>query len=331
MTLGNDCVPDTANRQGGGKRGACVCAVVAAENQKLRAGEAYQLEATLVEPPTGRVADEVSVTARGREQVLLSAIDMLTARLRGHLGESLASIAHMAPPLAQYTTSSLEALQLLELGNRARNANDVAKAERCYREALERDPRFAAARSSLGLILIQFLDRPDEGRKMLAQALQEEGHVSQREYLGLRAVNKQFVTMDLPGALEDYRFISDLYPDLVPPYNNSGRILLQMGRLVEAAGMFARAHRVDPRHPVPLWNSYFLSVRRLKDPGQAERAARALVALLPDNAGALHALGWSLIAERRFPEAEDRMRAVLKLDPAHAYALPGPGTGRRRR
>jgi len=291
----------------------------------LRAGDAYQIHVALVEAATGRAVDELQETARGREEVLLHTIDKLTRQLRGHLGESLVSIARTDPPFAQYTTSSLEALQLLGLGTRARDAGDFAKAERYYQEALQRDPRFAAARASLGLILIQFLERPDEGRKMLAESLQEEGKVSEREHLHLRALNKQFVARDLKGALEDYRFISELYPDIVPPYNNSGMILQELRRFQEAAAMFERAHKADPRSLVPLWNLWTLSVRGLGDPAGAERAARNLIDLLPDNAYARHALAWSFVAERRFAEAEEGMRAALKIDPSNAYALPNLG------
>jgi eukaryotic-like serine/threonine-protein kinase len=293
--------------------------------QILRAGEAYQLQVTVVEPPTGRAVDEVLVTARGREEVLLSSIDKLTRQLRGRLGESLGSIARANPPFAQYTTSSLEALRLLGLGTKARDASDLPRAERFYQEAIQLDPRFSAARASLGLLYIQFLERPDEGRKLLAEALQEAGKVSEREYLHLRALNKQFVTEDPKGALEDYRFISELYPDLMPPYNNSGRILQKLGRFRDAAAMFERAHAKDPRSSVPLWNLWSLSVGGLHDPTGAERVSRMLIELLPTNAFAAHALAWSLIAERRFAEAEEGMRATLKIDPSHANALPNLG------
>jgi hypothetical protein len=114
----------------------------------LAVGQAYDIGASLVEPSTGRVVEELRVTARGREEVLLSSIDELTQRLRRRLGESLASIARTDPPFAQYTTSSLEALSLLDVGRRAWAVGDHGKAERSFREALRRDPRFAAARGS---------------------------------------------------------------------------------------------------------------------------------------------------------------------------------------
>jgi tetratricopeptide (TPR) repeat protein/tRNA A-37 threonylcarbamoyl transferase component Bud32 len=288
----------------------------------LRAGEAYRVGATLVEPTTGRVVAEASAVAQGREQVLLTAIDTLTRDVRGRLGESLDSIARTDPPFAQYTTSSLEALDLLDRGRRAWGLGDHATAERSLRQALEHDPRFAMARGSLGLVMIQFTGQPEEGKKMLAQALADAGEVSQREHLHLRALNRQFVAGDLEGALDDYRFISELYPDEVAPYNNSGRIYAELGRLEEAAAMYDRAHEADPRSLVPLWNLRFLCTQRLKDPVRAERASRALVALLPDNAHAAHSLAFSLVGQRRFAEAEEAMRATLKLDPVHPYALP---------
>ena len=288
----------------------------------LKAGEAYQVGAALVEPSTGRVVAEAQASAQGREQVLLTTIDRLTRDLRERLGESLDSIARTDPPFTQYTTSSLEALNLLAVAARASSRGEFEKAERSYREALERDPKFAAARASRGLLLIQFLGRPDEGKAELARALLDSDEVSKREHLHIRVLNKQFVAGDLPGALEDYRFLSELYPDMMQPYNNSGRVLEGLGRFAEAAAMYDRAHEKDRNAVVPLWNGYFLRTSRFPDPVGAERVARALVALQPDLANAAHTLAWSLVMQRRFAEAEEGMRAVLKLDPENPYALP---------
>ncbi len=288
----------------------------------LKAGEAYQVGAALVEPSTGRVVAEAQASAQGREQVLLSAIDHLTRDLRQRLGESLDSITRTDPPFTQYTTSSLEALDLLAVAARAASRGDFETAERSYREALEHDPKFAAARASRGLLLIQFLGRPDEGKAALARALLDSDEVSKREHLHIRVLNKQFVAGDLPGALEDYRFISELYPDMMQPYNNSGQVLEALRRFREAAAMYDRAHEKDPNSLVPLWNAYFLRMGRLPDPVGAERVARALVALQPDLGNAAHTLAWSLVMQRRFAEAEEGMRSVLKLDSENPYALP---------
>ena len=55
------------------------------------AGEAYELEAVLIDPVKRRHVDRIRVTARGREDVLLQGIDSLTGKLRSRLGESIRS------------------------------------------------------------------------------------------------------------------------------------------------------------------------------------------------------------------------------------------------
>ena len=288
----------------------------------LRAGEAYRVGASILEPATGRVVEEVQASAQGREQVLLSAIDRLTHDLRERLGESLESIARTDPPFTQYTTSSLEALEVLAVAARAASRGEFDKAERSYHEALQHDPKFAAARASRGAVLIQFLGRREEGEAELARALVDSDEVSKREHHLIRALNRQLVAGDLQGALADYRFISELYPDMMNPYNNSGRILQALGRTREAAAMYDRAHEKDPNATAPLWNAFLLHISHLRDPVGTERVARALVTLQPDFGNAAHTLAWSFVMQRRFAEAEDGMRATLKLDAENPYALP---------
>ncbi len=285
-------------------------------------GDVYILQASLVDPTTGRTADRIRLTAKGRDEVLLETIDALTRRVRRGLGESLSSISDTDPPLVQYTTSSWEALRLLALGSNEWAAGRPVEAERFYQLALEEDPHFATAQGSLGLLWIQFLDRPDEGRQMLTKALEDASEVSRREFLMIRAVNRQFVDGNPEQALADYRLISQLYPDAVAPYNNSGRILEAQGRYEEAVAMYERAMEVDPRALTPLWNLWTMYLQRLHRPQRTEEIALELVEQAPESPWSHHALAWTHVALRRFDEAEVEMRAVLELDPDNNYASP---------
>jgi len=208
------------------------------------------------------------------------------------------------------------------LGSEEWAAGRAVEAERCYQLALEEDPHFATARGSLGLLWIQFLGRPDEGRNMLTQALEDASEVSRREYLMIRAVNRQFVDDDPDEALSDYRLISELYPDAVAPYNNSGRILESQGRYEEAVIMYERALEVDPRAITPLWNLWTMYLQRLRRPQKTEEIALQLIERAPESPWSRHALAWTYVALRRFDEAEVEMRAVLELDPDNSYASP---------
>jgi tetratricopeptide (TPR) repeat protein/tRNA A-37 threonylcarbamoyl transferase component Bud32 len=288
----------------------------------LSVGEAYELQVILVDPVNGSHVDRVRVTSRGREQVLLEGIDELTKRVRASIGESLDSIAESDVPVARVTTSSWDALNYFSIGGQKWREANYTDAARMFELALEKDPRFVSAKGSLALLLMQFLDEPERGKRLLAEARDESGDLPERERLLIEAVGLQFVEEDFEAALEAYHVIAELYPGVMQAYNNSGRILLGLRRYDEAARMLERAHEAAPRSSVPLSNLYFLRLNLLHDPSGAEQAARAMVELGPTTANFRNLLGWSLIAQSRFDDAVVELERVLADEPRHPYALP---------
>jgi serine/threonine protein kinase/Flp pilus assembly protein TadD len=293
----------------------------------MAVGEAYELEAILIDPAKRRHVDRIRVTARGRETVLLTGIDDLTKRLRSRLGESLNSIEKTARPVAAVTTSSWEALDYFSLAQAKRTDGNFKEAVALYELALDKDPKFVAARSSLALVLIQFMGEAEKGKRMLRQALEDgiSQKLPERDLLPVKALNRQFVDGDLPGALAEYRTIMELFPDLMAPYNNSGRILQALGRYDEAAGMFEEACRRAPTSAIPLQNAWFLNMNLRKNPRAAESVARRYVALAPRMGGTYSLLGYSLAVQEKFDEAAREFRKSLELEPDHPYALPNLG------
>ncbi len=290
----------------------------------LAAGAAFELEAVLVDPARRRHVDRVRVAARGREDVLLHGIDALARRVRSKLGESVKSIEAAARPIATVTTSSWEALNYFSRAQAKRTEGKNKEAVALFELALAQDPKFVAARGSMALLLVQFLDRGDEGRAMLKQALRDalEQKLPDRDLLPLKAVNKHFVDRDLEGALAEYRTAMDLFPDLMPPANNAGRVLEALGRFDEAAAMYEEGARRAPRDSTSLTNLWFLRMNRLKDPAAAEAVARRLVALSPGSPGGRSFLGYTLAVREKFADAEAELRKALAVEPDHAYAMP---------
>ncbi len=290
----------------------------------LGAGEAYELEAILIDPVKERHVDRIRVTARGREDVLLHAIDKLAGKVRSHLGESLSSIQKANKTVVQVTTSSWEALNDFSQGMTKWQQSKFKEAAALLEMALARDPKFVDARSSLGLLNFQFLREREKGKALLRQALKdaESQNLPQRDILKLRAANKQFVDGDLPGALEEYRMMREIFPDFMPPWNNSGMILRALGRYEEAAKMYEKAADLAPHNSIPLSNLWFTLIDYLKDAKAAETVARRLIELSPDLALSHNFLGYSLAAQGRFDEAEKELRKTLALEPDQPYALP---------
>jgi tetratricopeptide (TPR) repeat protein/tRNA A-37 threonylcarbamoyl transferase component Bud32 len=288
----------------------------------LSVGEAFELQAVLVDPESGRHVDRFRVSAMGREEVLLTAIDELSRLVRTRLGESLESIEKTDMPVTDVTTSSWMALRYFALSNVKWGTGDFGEAAALLEMAIEKDPQFATAKGSFGLLLIQFLNQPEKGKQLLREALEEGGSLPEDEYLMIKAANRHFVDQDLEGALEQYELICDLFPDHGAAYNNRGRIELHLGRYDDANELFWRAAEVDPYGSVPLINVFFLNIGKRPDAVAAEAAARRLVELGPEIPGYRSMLGWSLAAQTRFSEADVELRLLLEWEPDHQYGFP---------
>jgi tetratricopeptide (TPR) repeat protein/tRNA A-37 threonylcarbamoyl transferase component Bud32 len=291
----------------------------------LQVGDAYELQAAIVDPQTGRRVEQIRVTAEGREEVLLDAIDELAHEVRSRLGESLESIDRADFPISDVTTSSWEAMHYFALGSESWGRGDYKEAVRFYELAVDLDPQFATCRGSLGLLLIQRNIDPVRGREELSQAMADGEALPRDEYLMLRAANRHFVDQDLEGALGEYELINGIYPNNMAAYNNRGRILMALGRFDEAVVMFEKAAELDHQNSFPLVNLAFLHILYAPDASAAEEAARRLVTLDSDVANYHAFLGWSLAVQLRFDEAIEELERTLELEPNHRYALPNTG------
>jgi eukaryotic-like serine/threonine-protein kinase len=83
-------------------------------------GSQYVLGLKAVNCRSGDTLAEDQVTAASKEKVL-DTLGQATSKLRGELGESLATVQKLDVPLAEATTSSLAALQAFSLGGKALN------------------------------------------------------------------------------------------------------------------------------------------------------------------------------------------------------------------
>ena len=113
-------------------------------------GSQYVLGLNAVNCHNGDVLAQEQVTANGKEQVL-KALGEAATKLRGKLGESLASVQKYDAPPENVTTPSLEALHAYSLGLEAYNAkNDGHAAVSFFQRAVNLDPNFAMAYVQMG-------------------------------------------------------------------------------------------------------------------------------------------------------------------------------------
>src|SRR5271163_2951117 len=112
-------------------------------------GSQYVLGLKAVNCRSGDTLAEAQVTAASKEKVL-DTLGGAATKLRGELGESLATVQKLDVPLSEATTSSLEALQAFSLGRKAANEKGYAAALPYAQRAIQLDPNFAMGYAAVG-------------------------------------------------------------------------------------------------------------------------------------------------------------------------------------
>jgi eukaryotic-like serine/threonine-protein kinase len=112
-------------------------------------GNEYVLALKAVNCQNGDTLAQEQVTAASKEKAL-DTLGEVASKLRGELGESLATVQKFDVPLAAATTSSLEALKAYSLGRKAHNEKGSAAALPYDQRAIELDPNFAMSYAAVG-------------------------------------------------------------------------------------------------------------------------------------------------------------------------------------
>jgi len=217
--------------------------------------------------------DGVIVAASKQEAVtaeeLPRSIDKLAEVLRRKLGESRRSIARFNVPLSPEHTVSLEALkeysQALHLAQRGKMPDAIALAK----EAVNLDPKFAAAWLQLSVISGNAGDYAGQ-REYIKKAYELRGLVNQSTLFNIIAIYNQAVTGDLYEALANFQAWATLYPRSSVPWSGLLQTNRELGRHGDAVIAGKHALELNPRSVTPY---YGLGLEQLHagDP----RAARA--------------------------------------------------------
>ncbi|HET7023634.1 MAG TPA: protein kinase [Gemmatimonadales bacterium] len=145
-----------------------------------RAGTGYAVSLELTRATDGSSLASYQATADGPKD-LLTVVDGLAKKLRGRIGESLRQVQR-AVPLAQATTSSLEALRIY---SEAAEANDVDqdfdRAVQLARQAVAIDSTFALAWRKLAVALVNSSSSPLAVDSALDQAMKYADRLPDRE------------------------------------------------------------------------------------------------------------------------------------------------------
>ena len=207
-------------------------------------GSQYVLGLKAVSCQNGDTLAQGQVTAASKEKVL-DAMGAAASRLRGKLGESLATVRKFDVPLYEATTSSLEALKAYSLGGKALNEKGYAAALLCDQRAIELDPNFAIAYSAVGGDYFN-LGETSRASEYYAKAFKLREHVSERERLKIAADYYATVTGELDKAVQTHQQWIESYPRVGAAYLNLGNVFSSQAQYEKAMEVTKQGLRLEP-------------------------------------------------------------------------------------
>ena len=216
-------------------------AVLAGDIAQL--GSQYVITLNAINAVNGDTIAQDQEQAESKEKVL-AALGNAVARMRGKLGESLASIQKLDKPMEEATTSSLAALKAFSEGEETRDKSGDEEAIPFYQRAIELDPNFALAYARLGTIYSNSGERGQE-IEYVTKAYELRDRVNEHERFYITA--HYYATIgDLQKEIDTYELWLKSYPRDSIPYLNTGVDYDIFGQHDKALEAYQRALELDP-------------------------------------------------------------------------------------
>jgi len=238
-------------------------------------GSEYVLGLKAVNCRSGDTLAEEQVTAASKEKVL-DTLGQAASKLRGELGESLATVQKLDVPLSEATTSSLEALKAYSLAVKASNQKGNSAALSYDLRAIQLDPNFALGYNAVG---DDYYNLGELGRasEYYTKAFQLREHASEREKLSIDADYYRNVTGELDKAAQTYQEAIESYPRRAGAYGNLGNAYGEQGQYEKAAEITRQAVHLAPDSGLVYANlaNFTLALQRFDETRQTIREAQA--------------------------------------------------------
>jgi len=211
-----------------------------------RVGEHFLLneEATnCVDGTTMTVAKQEALT---REE-LPHSIDKLAETLRHGVGESRRTIARYSAPLFPVNTGSIEALEDFTQSNTLSQRGKMTDAIGLLKQAVELDPKFAAAYLGLANLYANVGDQANErGYVLKAYDLRDTAAAPTRLYIVARYHTT--ITGDLFESLRNYQAWIAVYPRNLAAWVGALEMYRLLGRHAEAIDAANHAIAINPHY-----------------------------------------------------------------------------------
>jgi len=279
-------------------------------------GTQYIITLNAVNCQTGDSLAQQQAEASSKEQVL-SALGGAVSKLRGTLGESLASVQKFDVPIQQVTTASLDALKAFALGNAEFDHGRELASLPFYRRAVELDPNFAWVYARMGTVYTN-AGETEPGKEHIRKAYELKDRVSERERLYITEHYYDAVTGELEKVIETLELYARTYPSDSIPSNNLGLSYAQIGEYEKAAEAARHSVLADPNSS-SAYSTLAYAYAAMGRPDEAQQTMDQALKQFPDSESMHWSSLWVALALEKREEAQ-RMLAWAKGRPGE-YTL----------
>jgi tetratricopeptide (TPR) repeat protein len=238
-------------------------------------GSKYLLTLTAESCVSGKRVAASKAEAGTKEQVL-SALDAAASHVRRQLGESAASLVRFEAPIAEATTSSLEALHAYTQALESSDRGDIAAEQTLLERAISLDPNFASAYRGLSN---SYYNRRDfvQAASLIKRAYDLRAHTTERERLAIEIAYNKHGIWDFEAAIASMQLYNQIYPNNAANWFSLSNMHSALGEYSQAIEAGEHAYRLAPHSGTgaEILSRAYRQANRFAD---AKRVAQAAIA-----------------------------------------------------
>ncbi len=254
-----------------------------------RAGEAFATDVKVLDVATKELLASASSRGRGVDSILESQIDEISRKVSRTLGLSERRIEAATLPVADRTTTSMDAYNCYLLGRRDWDRIYLADAARWLERAVAIDSTFAMAHALLGRVHDR-LWQPAASRRAFEQAKRFRQGATEREQLYIDALYAQHVQGDGEKAAGIWRKLVSKYPGEKEAWLALGEYYRQRRMHPQSVAEYEHALALDPTYG-PALNLIAYGYTALREYEKALLYFRRYAEASPGDANPLDSMG----------------------------------------
>jgi DNA-binding winged helix-turn-helix (wHTH) protein len=212
----------------------------------------------------------------GSKEEILGALDTAASRVRKQLGESAATLGKFQTPIAQATTSSLEALRAYSQAMESGDRGDFQSEQTLLELAIALDPNFASAYRGLSDNYFRRRDFP-QAAAMIRKAYDLRARATERERLTIEIAYYSNGNFAFEDAIASLRLYNQVYPNDAAKWFSLCEMYAALGEYPQAIEAGEHAYRMAPHSGTgaEILARAYRKANRFND---AKRVARAAIA-----------------------------------------------------